>query len=51
MAHLCGLGYLGDKKNIQTTMKSIMKYNFVEDFSRHLAGRQDNLVLTGIPES
>jgi len=35
MAHLCGLGYLGDKKNIQTTMKSIMKYNFVEDFSRH----------------
>lgn len=35
MAHICGLGYLGDEKNIRTTMKSIMKYNFVTDFSRH----------------
>ncbi|MGN0213246.1 MAG: GH116 family glycosyl-hydrolase [Muribaculaceae bacterium] len=35
MAHLCGLGYLGDKANIQKTMHSIMKYNFVKDFSRH----------------
>lgn len=35
MAHICGLGYLADKNNIRQTMKSIMKYNFVEDFSRH----------------
>ena len=35
MAHLCGLGYLGNKDHIQTTMRSIMKYNFVPDFSRH----------------
>lgn len=35
MAHICGLGYLGDKDNIRTTMQSIMKYNFVPDFSRH----------------
>ena len=35
MAHLCGLGYLGDKEHIHTTMQSIMKYNFVGDFSRH----------------
>lgn len=35
MAHLCGLGYLGNKTNIQITMGSIMKYNFVKDFSRH----------------
>lgn len=35
MAHICGLGYLGNKNNIQTAMKSIMKYNFVTDFSRH----------------
>lgn len=35
MAHLCGLGYLGKKENIHTTLHSIMKYNYVEDFSRH----------------
>ncbi|MGM9802860.1 MAG: GH116 family glycosyl-hydrolase [Muribaculaceae bacterium] len=35
MAHLCGLGYLGNKDNIQKAMSSIMKYNFVSDFSRH----------------
>lgn len=35
MAHVCGLGYLGDKNNIRTTLESIMKYNFVKDFSRH----------------
>jgi uncharacterized protein (DUF608 family) len=35
MAHICGLGYLGKRENIRTTLKSIMKYNYVEDFSRH----------------
>lgn len=35
MAHVCGLGYLGDKGHIQTTLRSIMKYNYVPDFSRH----------------
>ena len=35
MAHICGLGYLGDEEHIRTTLKSIMKYNFVPDFSRH----------------
>lgn len=35
MAHICGLGYLGDKEHIRTTLQSIMKYNYVEDFSRH----------------
>lgn len=35
MAHICGLGYLGDKKHIHTTMESIMKYNYVSDFSRY----------------
>lgn len=35
MAHICGLGYLGDKEHIQTTLRSIMKYNYVSDFSRH----------------
>ena len=35
MAHICGLGYLGDKEHIQTTLQSIMKYNYMPDFSRH----------------
>ena len=35
MAHICGLGYLGDKNNIRKTLESIMKYNFLSDFSRH----------------
>lgn len=35
MAHICGLGYLGDEEHIRTTLQSIMKYNFVPDFSRH----------------
>jgi uncharacterized protein (DUF608 family) len=35
MAHICGLGYLGAQQHIQTTLKSIMKYNFVPDFSCH----------------
>ena len=35
MAHICGLGYLGDKEHIRTTLGSIMKYNYVKDFSRH----------------
>ncbi len=27
MAHVCGLGYLADAQNIQTTLQSILKYN------------------------
>ncbi len=27
MAHVCGLGYLAEPKNIQTTLQSILKYN------------------------
>lgn len=33
MAHICGLGYLGDKDHIRKTLESIMKYNFVPDVS------------------
>lgn len=33
MAHICGLGYLGDKDHIHKTLESIMKYNFVPDVS------------------
>ena len=33
MAHICGLGYLGDKDHIRKTMESVMKYNFISDVS------------------
>ncbi|MBR1574875.1 MAG: hypothetical protein IJ654_00305 [Bacteroidales bacterium] len=33
MAHLCGLGYLGDREHIRKTLESIMKYNYVSDVS------------------
>ncbi|MBQ6284191.1 MAG: hypothetical protein IJK70_05305, partial [Bacteroidales bacterium] len=33
MAHICGLGYLGDKDHIRKTLQSVMKYNYVHDVS------------------
>ena len=33
MAHICGLGYLGDKNHIRKTLESVMKYNFIPDVS------------------
>jgi uncharacterized protein (DUF608 family) len=35
MAHICGLGYLAKPENVRTTLASIMKYNFLSDFSQH----------------
>ena len=56
MAHICGLGYLGEKKHIQTTLESIMKYNFIEDFSRHfnnmrsyVIGNESGLLMASWP--
>ncbi len=35
LAHTTGLGYVLDKNNVQTTLKSIMKYNYIDDFNEH----------------
>ncbi|MCR5548800.1 MAG: hypothetical protein K6F25_08605 [Bacteroidales bacterium] len=35
MAHICGLGYLGDEAHIKKTLESIMKNNFMENVSYH----------------
>ena len=35
MAHICGLGDLAAPEHLKTTMQSVMKYNYVADFSRH----------------
>lgn len=34
-AHIVGLGYLGKEENIKHTLKSVMKYNYVEHMSSH----------------
>lgn len=57
MAHICGLGYLGDKEHIHTTLESIMKYNYVSDFSRHfnnmrsyVMGNEAGLLMASWPQ-
>jgi len=35
MAHICGLGYLGSKENMKTTLSSILKYNYRESMANH----------------
>lgn len=32
MAHVCGLGYLAKKENVQTALKTVMKNNYMERF-------------------
>ncbi|NWJ52648.1 MAG: hypothetical protein HXX14_17465 [Bacteroidetes bacterium] len=57
MAHICGLGYLANKDNIQTTLKSIMKYNYLTDFSAHfnnmrsyVLGNESGLLMASWPK-
>jgi non-lysosomal glucosylceramidase len=56
MAHICGLGYLANEQNIKTTLKSIMKYNFIEDFSplfnnmrSYVMGNESGLIMASWP--
>ncbi len=35
MAHICGLGYLGSKENMKTTLQSILQYNYRESMANH----------------
>lgn len=57
MAHLCGLGYLADSAHIRTTLQSIMRHNFVPDFSRHFnnmrsyaMGHESGLLMASWPK-
>ncbi len=57
MAHICGLGYLLDKDNITTTLKTIKKYNWKENFNNHLStfrsyavGEEKGLIMGYYPE-
>ena len=35
LSHTAGLGYVLDQNNVQTTLKSIMKYNYINNFNEH----------------
>jgi len=35
MAHICGLGYLGNPENIKTALQSVLKYNFKDPLHAH----------------
>ena len=56
MAHLWGLGDLAKKENLRKTCESIMKWNFLPDFTRHFnnmrtycAGKESGLLMGSWP--
>jgi len=56
MAHVCDLGYLADQQNIQTTLKTIMKYNYKDSFTDHfncmrsfILGDESGLLMASFP--
>ena len=56
MAHVCGLGYLADPGNIQTTLRSILKYNYRESLNDHFncmrsfaLGEESALLMASFP--
>lgn len=58
LAHTCGLGYLLDKDHIATTLKTIKKYNWQENFNDHLStfrsyavGKEKGLIMAYYPEN
>lgn len=57
MSHICGLGYLLNKDNMTTTLKTIKKYNGKENFNNHLStfrsyavGNEKGLIMGYYPE-
>jgi non-lysosomal glucosylceramidase len=58
LAHVCGLGYLVKKENVQKTLESIMKYNYRPDLSDHFndfrsfaLGSEAALLMASYPRS
>ena len=56
VAHVCGLGYLHDKRKIRKTLRSILKYNRRDDFDAHFntmrsyaMGRERALLMASYP--
>ena len=58
LAHVCGLGYLLKKENVEKTLQSIMKYNYKSDLSDHFncfrsfaLGNEAALLMASYPKS
>jgi uncharacterized protein (DUF608 family) len=56
MAHICGLGYLAEPAKVKTTLTSIMRYNYIEDFSpifnnmrSYVMGNESGLIMASWP--
>ncbi|NPV48140.1 MAG: hypothetical protein HPY69_14400 [Armatimonadetes bacterium] len=56
LAHVCGLGYLTDRKHVRRTLRSIMRHNFISDLSGHFnhmrsyaLGRESALLMSTYP--
>lgn len=56
LAHTTGLGYILDKDHVQTTLKSIMKYNYIDNFNEHFntfrsfaLGDEHGLIMASYP--
>ena len=57
LAHTAGLGYVLDESHVKTTLESIMKYNWVDDFNDHTntfrsfgVGNEAGLVMASYPK-
>lgn len=56
LSHTAGLGYILDRSHVQTTLQSIMKYNYVADFNEHFntfrsfgLGDESGLIMASYP--
>jgi len=57
MAHICGLGYLAKKENVQQTLRTIMKNNFISRFDNvfnnmrsYVMDRESGLIMASWPK-
>ena len=57
MAHICGLGYLAKPEYLKTTLQSIMKNNYLDDFSpifnnmrSYVMGNESGLIMASWPK-
>ena len=57
MAHVCGLGYLAKKENVQTALKTVMKNNFMDRFDNtfnnmrsYVMDKESGLIMASWPK-
>jgi hypothetical protein len=57
MAHICGLGYLAKKENIQTALKTVMRNNYIDRFDNvfnnmrsYVMDRESGLIMASWPK-